>query len=103
MGADVSQVWAKFELCPREPVLDSDDLPSLPLSLLASVSRNDLMELDLYKDVNPPQDEMASPLLPSWISIRGPFDQILNAQPWQSYAPVIRRARQSRKISCLTS
>ena len=75
----------------------------LPLSLLASVSRNDLMELDLYKDVNPPRDEMASPLLPSWISIRGPFDLILNAQPWQSYAPVIRRARQNLKISCLTS
>jgi hypothetical protein len=47
---------ANFELCPREPVWDSDDIPSpsLPLSLLTSVSRNDLMEPDLYQDANPP-------------------------------------------------
>jgi hypothetical protein len=51
------------------------------------------MEPDLYRDANPPQDKMASPSLPSWISTRGPFDPISNAQPWQSYAPVTRRGQ----------
>jgi hypothetical protein len=71
-------------------------LMTSPPSLLTSVSRNDLMEPDFYKDATILEDKMASPSSPSWTSTRGPFDPILNAQPWQSCAPVIRRVRRKR-------
>lgn len=59
-----------------------------PLSLLVSMP----MEPDLHKDVTILKDKITSPSSPSWTSTRGPFDLILDAQPWQSYTLVIRRA-----------
>jgi hypothetical protein len=91
-----SRGWANFELCPGSQfgIL----MPS-PLSLCWSQCPGTTSRNQTYKDATILEDKMASPLSPSWTSTRGPFDLILNAQLWQSCAPVIRRARRNRKIS----
>jgi len=47
------------------------------------------MEPDLHNGATILEDKMGSPSSPSWTSTKGPFDPILNAQPWQSCAPVL--------------
>jgi hypothetical protein len=83
------QIWPAF--CTREPVLDSHAFS--PLTLLTSVSSNNQTYI---KGTTRLRAKMASPSLLSQISCRGASDPISKPPLWESFAPVTKRARQTR-------
>jgi hypothetical protein len=78
--------------------------PFFLLSLSLSLSRfhcpaTTSWTASLYQGHIPSLGQTASHSLPFPISFRGTPQPISTAQPWQSYAPVIRRARPSHKLN----
>ena len=94
LGAQIWGIWT------RSPFWILTTLPSpsplLPsLCLLMSVSSSDLMDQTYVRAATCLRDKMASSSSPSPISFRAIPDLISTAPPWQSCAPVTRRARQN--------